>query len=325
MAARPRDWSPLERAIPPHTTPTRPPIGNMISPRPARTRPATAHGRPGLVLTSATGRLQLGPNLVKVGLAVALEVIGRLQQLHRLGLCPAVDLIKQVLELVAGVQSGRDQLVGQGVAHREAGLLGQVGLVGDIVDGAGGEPAAELLDQLLEPGRGRLRGERQQLRLTAHRLVMVPAPDVQRRVERPNLELHARSIRCVRERTQGGIRWPMTPAAREIASPTRGGRGRPMPPARPGRSGSTSRSRRPRSSAGSRRPACSAPTAAGWTSPWPAAASSGSGAGPAIASTTAASAPRGCTAGRPTPPPTGCCARWSARAASWSRPAGTRP
>ena len=46
IATRPRVWSPLERAIPPHTIPTRPPRGNMASPSPASTRPATDQGRP---------------------------------------------------------------------------------------------------------------------------------------------------------------------------------------------------------------------------------------------------------------------------------------
>jgi hypothetical protein len=46
-----------------------------------------------------------------------------------------------------------------------------------------------------------------------------------------------------------------------------------------------------------RRRACCAPTAAGWTSPWRAAASSGCGAAPATGSTTAGWAPRACSAG----------------------------
>src|SRR4029450_10816891 len=57
IAASPRGPSPLERAIPPQTTPTRPPMGNMASPRPARTRPATAQGRapPGVPLALGAG------------------------------------------------------------------------------------------------------------------------------------------------------------------------------------------------------------------------------------------------------------------------------
>src|SRR5262245_57946802 len=157
MAYRPRAPSPLERAIPPQTTATRPPMGNMTSPSPARTRPATAHGLPsGVAGASAMGRLELGPDLVQVGLAVVLDVVGRLQQEDPLRVRPAVELVQQLLDLVAGVQGGRDQLVGEGVADREAGLLGQVRPVGDLVDRAGRELAAEPDDQLLEPGRGRL-------------------------------------------------------------------------------------------------------------------------------------------------------------------------
>jgi len=63
------------------------------------------------VLTSATGRLQLTPDLVEVGLAVALDVLGRLQQAHPFGVRPAVELVQQLLELVAGGQGGRDELV----------------------------------------------------------------------------------------------------------------------------------------------------------------------------------------------------------------------
>src|SRR5215211_6523817 len=352
IVTRPKDWSPLERAIPPQTIPTSPPRGNMASPRPARSRPATDQGRPaGVVSASAIGRRrQLGPDLVEVGLAIALDVLGRLQQQHLLGPGPEVELVQQLLDLVAGVEGGRDQLVRQGPAHAEAGLLGQVGPVGDLVHRAGRELAAEPVDHVLEPRRRGLGRQRQELRLTAHRLVMVPAPDVQRRVERPHLELHARSLRRPSRQRQPplrrgsawgwfggrrpgeprteprGARWPTAAAGTGIASPTHGVGGRRTGPGRPGRSGSTSTSAtRSRPSAGSGRPACSAPTAAAWTSAWPGAASSGSGAGPATASTSAVSGPRASTAGRPTGPPTACSAPWSARGASWSRPAGTRP
>src|SRR4029453_4993403 len=108
IAVRPRDPSPLERAIPPQTTPTRPPMGNMASPRPARTRPATAQGRPsGVAPASAIRPLELGPDLVEVGPAVALDVLGRLQQAHPLGARPAVELVQQLLDPFQGPQGGR--------------------------------------------------------------------------------------------------------------------------------------------------------------------------------------------------------------------------
>src|SRR5215218_3115492 len=210
MAAMPSDRSPLLRAMAPQTTPTSPPRGNMASPSPARTRPATDHDRPsGVVPASAMGRLELAADLVQVGLAVALDLLGGLQQLHPFGFGPQVELVQQLLEPVAGVQGDRDELVGQGEADLEGRLPGQEGPVGDLVHRVGRELAGEPVDQVLQPGRGSLGGQRQQLRLPAHRLVMVPAPDVQRRVERAHLELHARSIRCrATVRAGGGLRTP---------------------------------------------------------------------------------------------------------------------
>src|SRR5215213_4245163 len=197
MATMPSEWSPLLRAMAPQTIPTSPPRGNMASPSPARTRPATDHDRPsGVVPASAMGRLELAADLVQVGLAVALDLLGGLQQLHPFGFGPQVELVQQLLEPVAGVQGDRDELVGQGEADLEGRLPGQEGPVGDLVHRVGRELAGEPVDQVLQPGRGSLGGQRQQLRLPAHRLVMVSAPDVQRRVERAHLELHAGSIRC---------------------------------------------------------------------------------------------------------------------------------
>src|SRR6266508_6173366 len=53
------------------------------------------------------------------------------------------------------------------------------------------ELPAQPLDQLGEPPRRRVRLHGGELRLAADRLVVVPAPDVHRRVERSHLQLHA--------------------------------------------------------------------------------------------------------------------------------------
>src|SRR4029453_10216996 len=94
MARVPSDTSPLPRAMAPQTTPTSPPIGNMASPSaastsPATTAPPTAEAPPsGGIPPSAMRRLELVPDLVQVGLAVALDLHGGLQQLHPFGVGP---------------------------------------------------------------------------------------------------------------------------------------------------------------------------------------------------------------------------------------------
>ena len=76
--------------MPPQTIPTRPPIGNMASPRPARTRPATDQDRPGTVAVSAIGRLQLVP----VALAACDEIEDLLDEFDRWADAESVRLLE---------------------------------------------------------------------------------------------------------------------------------------------------------------------------------------------------------------------------------------
>ncbi|AAS06652.1 EchA3 [Mycobacterium avium subsp. paratuberculosis K-10] len=141
---------------------------------------------------------------------------------------------------------------------------------------------------------------------------------------------HRSRIRSIGPQRISAFRPPRpgkSPVWQQIASRTRGGRAHPMRPAPDGRNASTpiwpTGSPPSRWTAGCNRRRYCIPTATVWTSPSRTDGSWGCAGAPSTGSTTAGSIPRICSAGRPTPPPTGSPRRCSGCAARCGRATGT--